>query len=210
MVWRLWDNFFHEVVKPIGKLSSPVAPDYPFYAIIETMGTQPAADNEAFESTLVEMMETAIVADGVVAKSGSERDAIWAIRHEVEWVVRDAFVFDVSLPIASADEYVQAITKRIAADIADARVAAFGHLGDNNIHISVLTEDQSENHRELVERRIYEALRPYHGAISAEHGIGLEKKKWLPVSRTDAEIELMKTLKRTLDPGNILNPGKVL
>ncbi len=185
----MWDNFFHEVVKPLGKLSSPIAPEYPFYVIIETMGTQPVADNEAFESTLIEMMESQIVADGVVAKSDSERDAIWAIRHEVEWVVRDAFVFDVSLPIASANEYVQAITTRIAADIADARVAAFGHLGDNNIHVSVLTEDRSEARRELIERHIYEALRPYRGAISAEHGIGLEKRDWLQVSRTDAEIE---------------------
>jgi len=206
----MWDNFFHEVVKPVGKLSSPIAPEYAFYAIIETMGTQPVADDEAFESTLIEMMESGIVADGVVAKSDSEREAIWAIRHEVEWVVRDAFVFDVSLPVASAHEYVRTITAKIAADIADARVAAFGHLGDNNIHVSVLTEDQGEAQKKLVERHIYEALRPYRGAISAEHGIGLEKKNWLEVSRTDAEIELMKTLKRTLDPGNILNPGKVV
>ena len=61
----------------------------------------------------------------------------------------------------------------------------------------------------IIEQHIYENLAPYGGAISAEHGIGVEKRDWLPVSRTPSEIELMRTLKRSLDPKNILNPGKV-
>ncbi len=86
----------------------------------------------------------------------------------------------------------------------------FGHLGDNNIHICVLCGKRTPENAGIIERHIYESLRPYGGAVSAEHGIGIEKKDWLPVSRTPAEIELMRTLKRSLDPRNILNPGKVV
>jgi FAD/FMN-containing dehydrogenase len=151
-----------------------------------------------------------LIVDGVVAKSANERDAIWAIRHDVEWVVKDAFVFDVSLPTAAVSDYVDVITRKIAADIPEARVVAFGHLGDNNVHVSVLSVLRSAGNARVIEEHVYQSLLPYHGAISAEHGIGLEKKAHLSISRSDAEIELMRMLKRTLDPNNILNPGKVI
>ena len=90
------------------------------------------------------------------------------------------------------------------------RVLGFGHLGDNNVHVSVAGIDWDEAAIRGVEEAIYGCLRPFAGAISAEHGIGLEKRTWLPVSRTAAEIELMRSLKRMLDPKDILNPGKVV
>ena len=156
------------------------------------------------------MFDAGYCADGVIAKSETERDAIWAIRHEVEWVVRDAHVFDVSLPIADVYDYNEIITAGIHADIPDAKVVTFGHLGDNNIHICVLCGQRTDENAAIIERHIYESLKPYGGAISAEHGVGIEKLAWLPISRTPAEIELMRTLKRSLDPQNILNPGKVI
>jgi len=206
----MWDGFFSRVVQPVGKLPSPVAAGHAFTVIIEAMGAEPGADDETFEGVLTEMFESELIVDGAVAKSASERDAIWAIRHDVEWVVKDAFVFDVSLPTASVSDYVDAVTAKIAADIPEARVVAFGHLGDNNIHVSVLDILKSAGNARIVEEHVYESLIPYRGAISAEHGIGLEKKEYLSISRTDAEIDLMRTLKRTLDPKNILNPGKVI
>lgn len=205
----MWDNFYDEVVAPRGRLPAPVAAEYPFYVIIEAIGTRAGADDEAFESALSTMFDADLLADGVVAKSDAERDAIWAIRHEVEWVVRDALVFDVSLPVRQVEEYVEIMRRKIAADVSDAHVAVFGHLGDNNIHVSVLTADHSEQTAQLVKEHVYESLRPFGGAISAEHGVGLEKRAYLGISRSEAEIALMQTLKRALDPRNILNPGKV-
>ena len=98
---------------------------------------------------------------------------------------------------------------RIRSDIPEALIAAFGHLGDNNIHVSVLCEGNKTTHAKTIEKHVYESLLPFKGAISAEHGIGLEKKPYLPFSRSAEEIELMKSLKRSMDPKNILNPGKV-
>ena len=206
----MWDNYFQEVVAPQGRLQAPVAPGYRFYIILEATGSRPGTDDEAFETALGEMFDSGLVADGTIAKSDTEREAIWAIRHEVEWVVRDAFIFDISLPVADVYEYTETITGDLTSEIPDARVITFGHLGDNNIHIGVLCDGARSSHAETIQRNVYEALQPYGGAISAEHGIGIEKKPWLAISRSAAEIELMRTLKRSLDPHNILNPGKVI
>jgi FAD/FMN-containing dehydrogenase len=156
------------------------------------------------------MIESELISDGVIAKSDKEREEIWAIRGEVEWLVKDCYNFDVSLPVADVGQYVSDVMSRIHGDIPDALVAAFGHLGDNNIHVSVLCEGCKTTHAHTIEKHVYESLIPYEGAISAEHGIGLEKKPYLSISRSAEEIELMKSLKRSMDPKNILNPGKVV
>jgi FAD/FMN-containing dehydrogenase len=116
----------------------------------------------------------------------------------------------VSLRSADIGDYVSQVETEIGKLFPDARVIAFGHLGDNNVHVSVGGIEWNDESILSVERAVYGCLEPFAGAISAEHGIGLEKRAYLPISRTDAEIELMKSLKRMLDPNNILNPGKVV
>ncbi len=206
----MWHDFFEQVTQPAGKHRSPFSESHLLYAIVESMGTRPGTDDEDFESVLSEMIESDLIADGVIAKSAKERDAIWAIRGEVEWLVNDCYNFDVSLPVADVGEYIDQVKSSIRADLPDAVVAAFGHLGDNNIHIAVLCAGVRTTHASKVEKHVYESLIPYQGAISAEHGIGLEKKPYLAISRSPEEIELMKSLKRSMDPKNILNPGKVI
>jgi FAD/FMN-containing dehydrogenase len=206
----MWQDFFDTVTLPAGKLRSPFAEKFPLYAIVESMGTRPGTDDEDFEAVLGEMIESDLIADGVIAKSARERQEIWAIRGEVEWLVKDCYNFDVSLAVADVGDYVHQVMSRIHGDIPDAVVAAFGHLGDNNIHVSVLCDGVKTTHAQTIEKHVYESLLPYKGAISAEHGIGLEKKPYLSISRSPEEIELMKSLKRSLDPKNILNPGKVI
>jgi len=201
----MWRSFYEKATRPQGPQASPFDNPHPFYVLVEAMGRAAEADDPAFEGMLVALTDAGLAADGVVAKSAREREDIWAIRHEVEWLVTGAHNFDVSLRIVDAGGYVADLEARLHAEYPDAFLAAFGHLGDNNLHLSVLGGDA---HR--VQEHVYEALRPYSGAVSAEHGIGLEKRAWLPVSRSAEEIALMQTLKRTLDPNGILNPGKVV
>ena len=206
----MWQDFFETVTQPIGKLRSPFSEAYPLYAIVEAMGTRPGADDENFAAVLGEMIESELIVDGVIAKSDKEREEIWAIRGEVEWLVKDCYNFDVSLAVADVGQYIDQVMSRIHGDIPDALIAAFCHLGDNNIHVSVLCDGVKTTHALTIEKHVYESLIPYKGAISAEHGIGLEKKPYLSISRSAEEIELMKSLKRSMDPKNILNPGKVV
>ena len=206
----MWGSFYLKAVKPVGPLDSPIPIDYPFYAIVESMGTSPESDDQTFESAMTELFEGDLALDGVIAKSDKEREAIWAIRGEVEWLITEAYNFDVSLRSADVGNYVGEVTERIVSDVPDVYVAAFGHLGDNNIHISVLSEGCRTTFAEVIAKHVYQSLIPFGGAISAEHGIGLEKKPYLSISRTAEEIGLMKSLKQMMDPQNILNPGKVI
>jgi FAD/FMN-containing dehydrogenase len=201
----MWRSFYAKATRPEGRQPSPIDGDHPFYVIIEAIGRDPDADAASFEAALFGIMEDGLAVDGVIAKSDRERESLWAVRHEVEWLVRSAFNFDVSLRVADAGQYVDELERRITGRFPDAYVAAFGHLGDNNVHISVLGGEETE-----VQEHVYAALRPYAGAISAEHGIGIEKRPYLPISRTPAEIALMASLKRMMDPRGILNPGKVV
>jgi FAD/FMN-containing dehydrogenase len=206
----MWGSFSQKTVKPIGRQDPPLSTDHPLFVIVESMGTSPESDDETFESVMSDLFESELAQDGVMAKSDKERDAIWAIRGEVEWLVTAANNFDVSLRSADVGEYVQEVTRRLIGEIPDVYVAAFGHLGDNNIHIAVVAKDGKTKYAEVIEKQIYESLTPFDGAISAEHGIGLEKKPYLYISRTPEEIGLMKSLKTMMDPNNILNPGKVI
>jgi FAD/FMN-containing dehydrogenase len=205
----MWGSFYRQVTVPDGKHPSPVSRDDPFCIIIEAMGSNPATDDSHFEETLAGMFADELIRDGVMAKSQKERDAIWAIRGEVEWIVAECFNFDVSLRITDVGAYVDDVRRRVMRDVPRAQVVAFGHLGDNNVHISVRADGAKTRYAAVIEKHVYESLTPYGGAISAEHGIGLEKKAWLSISRSPEEIALMRTLKRSLDPNNILNPGKV-
>jgi len=203
----MWNSFYGRVVAPEGRQPAPVPAGHACYVVVEAMGANEDGDDAAFAAALEAVFDSGAVEDGVVAKSAKEREAIWAIRHDVEWIVTGARNFDVSLRIADIGEYVERLEETIGRALPDAHVAAFGHLGDNNLHVSVLAPDGAG---ETVERAVYEQLVPYAGAISAEHGIGLDKRRWLKLSRTPEEIATMRTLKRTLDPRNVLNPGKVV
>jgi FAD/FMN-containing dehydrogenase len=106
--------------------------------------------------------------------------------------------------------YVEQVQADLRASWPAVRAYVFGHLGDGNLHLVISLEGVAPDARAAVERIVYAPLQRVGGAISAEHGIGLEKKAWLPISRSPAEIALMRTLKRTMDPRGILNPGRVI
>jgi FAD/FMN-containing dehydrogenase len=206
----MWNSFYELAVQPRGRLAAPLEPGQAHYVLIETMGVDQEQDGQAFEAMLEDLMEKGLLADGMMAKSDKERELIWQIRDEVEPVIGGAHNFDVSLRSADVGDYVDKVDAAISRQYPDASVIGFGHLGDNNVHVSVSGIEWSEDSIGHVEKVIYGCLEPFAGAISAEHGIGLEKRNYLSISRTDAEIELMRVLKRTLDPKNILNPGKVV
>lgn len=206
----MWNQFYQLAVQPQGRLSAPLASSAPFYILVEAMGVDERRDGDAFERLLEALLEKEFLSDGVVAKSDKERDLFWEIRDEVEPVLASACTFDVSLRSADVGEYVVQVEQSVQQQFKSAGVIAFGHLGDNNVHLSVKLDVLNETNRRAVEAVVYEKLALFDGAISAEHGIGLDKRAYLPISRSAAEIELMRELKRTLDPKNILNPGKVI
>lgn len=208
----MWEDFYRLVTRPPARNRPPLADGHPYYVLVETLGADPAGDTARFEAALGALLEQGLIADAVVAKSQAERDAMWAMRDDVGQVSQFGpfFVYDVSLPLRAMPAYVETVRRVLAERFPGARSTVFGHLGDGNLHLVVGAGGADEATRHGVEAVIYEPLAAVGGSISAEHGIGLEKRPYLPISRSPAEIALMATLKRALDPKAILNPGKVL
>ncbi|EHJ93630.1 FAD-binding oxidoreductase [Vreelandella boliviensis] len=209
----MWQNHYRLLTETLGRHTPPIATEHPFYVIIESLGSDAERNASQFSEALESALESELIVDAVVAQSSTQRDGLWAIREDIEGLVKGlapVLTFDVSLPIADMQRYTDALEAQLTQRWANARLVVFGHLGDGNLHISVSAGSAEPEVRREVEAMVYEPLRVLGGSVSAEHGIGLEKRPWLGTCRSSAEIELMQTLKQALDPLNLLNPGKVL
>jgi FAD/FMN-containing dehydrogenase len=208
----MWQSFYRLVTSPPARGKPPVGHDHPYYVLIESLGANARLDSERFVAALETAIETKLISDAAVAQSEAERRAFWALRDDVVQVVVGGMpvVFDISLPLAAMEQYVAALGRDLAAGIGEHRLWIFGHLGDGNLHVIVQVQPQDYMVlRPKIEAIVYGPLGRLGGSVSAEHGIGLEKKPYLSVCRSEGEIALMRALKAALDPAGILNPGKI-
>lgn len=209
----MWRDFY-ELIAETGNHSLPLDESHPYYVLMEWRGGDPDTDMSRFETSLAAAMERGWVADVAIASNERQREAFWAIRDDIDGlreVLGDILVFDVSLPLSAAEAYTATVFEALRARFGEAfRGSTFGHLGDSNVHFMMTVGEHDEDRAREAMGIVYEALRPYGGSISAEHGIGTEKLPWLNVSRNAEEIAIMRRLKTALDPDNILNPGKVV
>ena len=203
----MWNNYFSDLTAE-GAHRAPMSRDYPYYLLVEAEGVDPGSDEQRFQTILEKALEEGDVVDAVIPKSETERDALWAIREDFEAVL-PAYLYDVSLPIKSMTAYVDRLEKAFSEWRADAKCLVFGHIADGNLHLFVTPFDQGI-HYEQCNEIVYGCLEGLRGSISAEHGIGLDKKAWLGSTRSEEEINIMRGLKNLLDPTCILNPGKVV
>ena len=204
----MWRNYYHFMVEETGKHQAFLPTDYPYYVLLESEGADAEREEEQFMTVLGALMEEDHIADAVIAQSSQQAAQLWEMRDDVEALIHvfsPAAVFDISLPIREMEAYVNDVEQELKQQFTEARLVSFGHLGDGNIHLGI----GPARDKHAVETIVYERLARVNGSISAEHGIGLEKREFLPHSRSATEIELMKTLKKALDPKNLLNPGKI-
>ena len=204
----MWRNHYHFLTAESGKHQEVLSADHPYYVLLESEGADAEREEEQFMTVLGALMEEGHVADAVICQSSQQAAQLWAMRDDVETLIEathPAAVFDVSLPVREMEAYVNDLETALAEQQPGARLVSFGHLGDGNIHLGIGPVED----KHTVETLVYERLGRVNGSISAEHGIGLEKREFLPHSRTEQELALMRTLKDALDPRHILNPGKI-
>lgn len=208
----LWSDFYQLVTTPPAQSRPPLPYGHAHYVLVEALGGEPDEDANRFERALAAELENGDIADAVIAKSKGECERLWAMRDDVMQIARNfpVFTFDVSLRIGDMESFLGEIRHGLVARWPAATLIVFGHLGDGNLHVVPGVGDGSPAARKAVEEIIYGALRKRGGSVSAEHGIGLEKRAYLSYSRSAEEIAIMRMLKRMLDPDNILNPGKIL
>lgn len=206
----MWSEFFRLATEVAG-LRAPLPGGSYAYILVESQGTDPQSDSVQFEQFLEAAVSSGALSDAVIARSGSEIQQIWDIRDssgEFQKTFWPYVGFDVSLPIGSTGRFIAECSRRLGAEWPDAGCVFFGHLADSNIHICVRTA-ADEQPQQRIDAIVYGCLGEFGGAVSAEHGIGLLKKDFLELSRSPAEMAVMRGLKQTLDPRNILNRGKV-
>ncbi|MFU8816359.1 MAG: FAD-binding oxidoreductase [Pseudomonadales bacterium] len=203
----MWNDFYTLVTTAPARNQPPIPQEHPYYVLVEAMG----ADDAIVEAALSEAYELSLIADAVLAQSEAQRRQLWAMRDDVEQCFRDGptVAFDVSLKISAMEGYVERVQQALAEAFGSFRCYVFGHMGDGNLHLVVGVGDYRADKRHQIEACVYEPLRDIGGSVSAEHGVGLEKKPYLDVSRGPVEIALMRTLKQALDPKGLLNPGKI-
>jgi len=149
--------------------------------------------------------------DGVMAASETQRAALWRLRESMSEAQKKegpSLKHDVSVPVAAIADFIREATEAVRAALPGARPVTFGHLGDGNLHFNFQVESIAR--REDVARIVHDIVHRFGGSMSAEHGIGVMKREELLRYKSAAEIDTMRALKRTLDPKNILNPGKVI
>ena len=207
----MWPEFYQVTTTPPALNVAVLPQGLGIYVLIESLGADPQSDTERLEAALGAAMEAGLVVDAAIAKSDLERRAMWAPREDVFQTRRlgPNHNFDVSMAIGDMPAYLDTLRGALAKCVPAAQLFVFGHVADGNLHVIVAAGEAHEATFEAVERCVYEPLRSIAGSISAEHGIGLERKAYLEISRSPAEIATMRALKAALDPRGILNPGKV-
>ncbi|GJM27918.1 MAG: oxidoreductase [Cyclobacteriaceae bacterium] len=210
----MWPDTYKVLTTPPANVTPPLPHDHhQYYVLLDSMGSENAGDQIRFQNLLELALEQDMVEDIVPATSASEIDRFWSIRENVDPMVASCrFVqqFDISLPVPKIAEVANGIIENLYRISEVEKVYAFGHIADGNIHLVVGKTNDDDELRQRINQLVYQPLKTVGGSISAEHGIGVHKKEYLHLSRTDEEIELMKILKRALDPENLLNPGKII
>jgi FAD/FMN-containing dehydrogenase len=205
------------VLKHIPSASDPLPKHKGWFVLVQV--SNPAAFDAlpALETGLAKAMDDGLVTDAVFAKSERERKNLWLLREslsEAQKIEGASVKHDVSVPLSRIPEFLASADKAVREALPGARPVAFGHVGDGNIHFNIAAPPGNDAAlvaaRDKLERVVHEAAVRLGGSISAEHGIGIAKREALKTQKSAAELEIMRALKHTLDPKNILNPGKLL
>ena len=204
-------------VKHGNGIRDPMGQRYPWYVLMELTSQAPSL-SETLEAILSRGMEEGLIEDAVIASSLQHRRSFWDLRDFVTHSQKPeggSIKHDVSVPVASVPEFIDKASAEVVKFMPGARVVAFGHLGDGNIHFNVSQPVGADKQAFLEQWRamndvVHGVVASYGGSISAEHGIGVMKRDELVHVKDPVAIALMRQLKATLDPNGIMNPGKVV
>jgi FAD/FMN-containing dehydrogenase len=197
----------------------PFAERYEHYALAElASGREGGGLQETVEGALAEAFESGAVLNAVIAASGQQSAQLWRLRETIPESQKHAggcIKHDISVPVSSVAEFLKRATAAARKEIPGVRVVPFGHMGDGNIHFNLSqprTEDRNTflARTEAIEHVIHDIAVGMDGSFSAEHGVGVLKRGELHRYKAPVEIEMMRAIKRTLDPKGIMNRGKIL
>ena len=203
----VWGEAYDVLTDAEGLDEPPLPFGHPVYALLEL----DLVDDLALRVVLDDVGDGVLAVE--IAHDEQTADRFWHARGQIPRVIlgrQPLFGFDVSVTARSLESVLAQMRAELTTTWPQVQMLVFGHLGDDNVHISVVTGESTRERKPEVERIVYQAVAEHGGSISAEHGIGFEKRDFLGWSRTPEEVALMRLLKHSLDPTGVLNRGRVL
>lgn len=196
-------------------LQRPFETESEYYALLEFEKI-----NEETEALAMELFEHCVeqgwVLDGVMSQSIEQRNNLWRLREDISETISQwtPYKNDISTVISKVPDFLAEVEAVVNKEYPDFEIIWFGHIGDGNVHLNILKPDDLPKEAffkqcNQVSKWVFEIVEKYQGSVSAEHGVGLTKKAYLPYSRSETEIALMKQVKQVFDPNGVMNPGKI-
>ncbi|WP_413943130.1 FAD-binding oxidoreductase [Bdellovibrio sp. HCB-162] len=209
------DKALKKVLENTG-LPAPLETQSPFYVLAE-VETRNEQDEEHALGVFEKCLEEGWVLDGVISQSDVQAATFWRYREDISESLAkySPYKNDIAVTISKVPPFMEDLDKVLAQAYPTWEVVWFGHIGDGNLHINILrpagmTKEEFVQECRKVDVMVFDTVKKYKGSISAEHGVGLTKKSFLNYTRSNAEIEIMRGIKKVFDPDNIMNPGKVI
>jgi D-lactate dehydrogenase (cytochrome) len=212
-------------MRHVAGIPDPLDRSHAWYVLLEVTSSRPGGKlREGLETFLGEMIEARLIEDGVVAASAQQGLQLWRIREgmvEAQKHEGGSIKHDVSVAVSRVADCIERLIAAVEARVPCCRPLAFGHVGDGNIHFNVSEPPRADYksdrgpteafmaRRHEVNELVHDLVLEMSGSISAEHGIGILKRDELPRYKPAVALDLMRTVKRALDPGNLMNPGKI-
>ncbi|MEW5422807.1 FAD-binding oxidoreductase [Amorphus sp. 3PC139-8] len=202
----IWPNVYAGACEHIGQ--RPLAPGAGLYVLVEMHGFSGTTVEDALEQALLSAYEDGLCSDIVVSQSGRDFAALWELREacpEYTLSVGKLLAHDISLPLSVIPDFMARARSCVLAIDDQADFFVFGHLGDGNLHFLVQSREEG-----AVKQAVNALAADFGGSISAEHGVGVLKKPYLPLVLGTDEQLAMRRIKHVLDPTDILNRGRIL
>lgn len=198
------------------QLPYPFEKQHSFFMVIEVEKAS-AEEDEKIQLALEKAFTNNIISDGLVSQSEQQAKTFWRYREDISESLSkySPYKNDLSVRISKITEFIHDLDKVIQAHYPDWTVVWFGHVGDGNLHLNILrpsgmSKEDFVKDCQKVDLEIFTCIKKYSGSISAEHGVGLTKRKFLNFTRSQAEITILKSIKNIFDPNGIINPGKLI
>lgn len=212
--FELMDSKSQNLVQQVRGANKPLADDHPFYCLIETSGSNGDHDYEKLEKFLEDVMGKEIITDGVLAQDETQLKSLWSWREGVPECLGHwggTYKYDVSIPISDMYRLVEDVQVRMeeaglvgeSDDYPVVGICGYGHMGDSNLHLNIAVRRYEPAIEAVLEPFVYEWIAERSGSISAEHGLGIAKKKFIGYSRDQTIIGLMKQIKNLYDPVSV-------
>jgi FAD/FMN-containing dehydrogenase len=208
------------VLRHVPGTRDPLSAPHEWYVLTEVADSQPGEQLRLdLEAALQDALESNLVMDATIAESGAQAQALWRIRESIPEAARGEpgmlYRHDISVAVSAIPAFIREAHPALETRFPGAQLICFGHLGDGNLHYNAFVpgrnrSDAAAREAHDVTDLIYDLVQRYGGSFSAEHGVGLAKVKELARYKNPVELDLMRTIKATLDPKGVMNPGKVL